>query len=124
MEKLSRYKENREMLKALSQQVKPLVKSGQYDFINEALIDCIYKQEGHEEFNTLPQWNKKGYRVKRGSRAFVVWGSPKEVSKEQQAEQGREAPENEEDDKENFWPLCYLFSNLQVEPAQARKEAA
>lgn len=112
------------MLKALSQQVKPLVNSGQYDFINEALIDCIYKQDGHEEFNTLPQWNKKGYRVKRGSRAFVVWGSPKELSKEQQAEPGREAPENEEDEKDNFWPLCYLFSNLQVEPAEARKEAA
>ena len=108
------------MLKALSQQVKPLVKEGQYDFINEALIDCIYKQGGHEQFNTLPQWNKKGYRVKRGSRAFVVWGSPKEVQKQSEPE----TQENEEDEKDNFWPLCYLFSNLQVEPSQGRKEAA
>ena len=123
MDKLSRYKENRETLKALSLQVKPLVNSGQYDFINEALIDCFYKQDGHEEFNTLPQWNKKGYRIKRGSRAFVVWGSPKEMSKEQQAEQQAAESEGDEE-KENFWPLCYLFSNLQVEPAQERKEAA
>jgi hypothetical protein len=124
MEKLSRYKENREMLKTLSKQVKPLVSSGQYDFINEALIECIYKHDGHEEFNTLPTWNKKGFRIKRGSRAFVVWGSPKPLSMEQQAEPSKEAPENEEDENNNFWPLCYLFSNLQVEPAQARKEAA
>ena len=123
MEKLSRYKENREILKALSQQVKPLVKSGQYDFINEALIDCIYRQEGHEEFNTLPQWNKKGFKIIKGSRAFLVWGSPKEMTIETQSEPGTEAPDNE-DEKDNFWPLCYLFSNLQVEPAQERRAAA
>jgi hypothetical protein len=124
MEKLSRYKENREALKELSKFARILVKEEAYDTINEAIIETVYRKDGHEEFNTLPQWNKKGYRVKRGSRAFVVWGSPKEVNKDQQAEPGREAPENEEDEKDNFWPLCYLFSNLQVEPAQARKEAA
>lgn len=124
MEKLSRYKENREALKILSQQVKPLVKEGAYDYINEALIECIYKTDGHEEFNTLPQWNKRGYKVIKGSRAFLVWGSPKEMSKEQQAEAAKAAEQSEEDETDNFWPLCYLFSNLQVEPAEARKEAA
>lgn len=124
MEKLSRYKENREALKELSKFARILVKEEAYDTVNEAIIETVYRTDGHEEFNTLPQWNKKGYRVKRGSRAFVVWGSPKEVSKEQQAEPGKETPGNDEDEKDNFWPLCYLFSNMQVEPAQERREAA
>ncbi len=109
MEQTSEHKEKREALKALSQQVKPLVKAEQFGTVNEAVIELFYRKDGHEEFNTLWEWNQKGFKVMRGSKAFVVWGSPRELKKTEPA------PEQEEDKKDDFYPLCYLFSNLQVE---------
>jgi hypothetical protein len=109
MEQTSEHKEKRETLKALSQQVKPLVKAEQYGTVNEAVIDLFYRKDGHDEFNTLWEWNQKGFKVMRGSKAFVVWGSPRELKKTEPQ------PETEEDKKDDFYPLCYLFSNLQVE---------
>ena len=122
MGKLSRYKENREALKELSKFARILVKEEAYDTINEAIIETVYRKDGNEVFNTLPEWNKQGYRVIKGSRAFVVWGRPKKAQEDEQNQAEEEPEEGEENGK--IWPLCYLFSNLQVEPAQARKEAA
>lgn len=107
MERTSEHKEKRETLKALSKTVKPLVKSGQYDSVNEALMDIYYRKDGHSEFNTFWEWQSKGFRVLKGSKAFAVWGSPKELKKVE--------PTTDEDKKEDFYPICYLFSNLQVE---------
>ncbi|KAF0200623.1 MAG: hypothetical protein FD170_3372 [Bacteroidetes bacterium] len=115
MEK-SQHKERREALKALSKVVKPLVKSGQYETVNEAVIEMFYRQDGHQEFNTLWEWNKKGYRVKSGSRAFAVWATPKKLNRVEQQEQ-------DEDKKMDFYPICYLFSNLQVNQQSERRAA-
>jgi hypothetical protein len=122
MDKLSRYKENREALKELSKLARILVKEEAFDTINEAIIETVYRKDGHEEFNTLPEWNKRGFRVIKGSRAFVVWGRPKKV---QEAEQNQTEEEPEEgEDNGKIWPLCYLFSNLQVETTQEKRRAA
>lgn len=109
MEKTSEHKEKREALKLLSKAVKPLVKEGQYDSVNEALIDLFYRQDENTEFHTLYDWSKKGYKVKKGSKAFVIWGSPRELKRTEPA------AEQDEDRKEDFYPFCYLFSNAQVE---------
>lgn len=124
MKKLSRYKENREELKALSKMAKALVKEGAFDSVNEAIIEMCYMKDGHEQFFTLPEWNKKGFKVKKGSHAFVVWGRPKAIALEEQSEPGPDAPDDDETEKEKFWPLCYLFSNLQVEPLAEERRAA
>jgi hypothetical protein len=105
------YKEKREALKALSQQVKPLVKSGQYDTVNEAILDLFYRNQDHQKFNTFWEWQKEGYRVKKGSTAFTVWGSPRKLKPTDPQPTGND----EEDNKEKFFPICYLFSNKQVE---------
>ncbi len=112
-------KERREQLRAMSKTVAPLVEEGAFDTINDAIITTIYKDGEHSEFNTFHQWKDKGYKVKKGSTAFAVWGRPK---KKQDAEQGKPVNEDEED-KLKFWPMAYLFSNAQVEPME-KKEAA
>ncbi len=71
--------------------------------INEGLKE-IYLQEGHEELNTFHQWLKLGKQVRKGEKALLLWGRPKET------QQG----EDDEDSSTKFWPLCYVFSNLQV----------
>lgn len=108
METKTDHKAKREALKVLSRQVKPLVKAEQFDTVNEAVIELFYRNEENQEFNTLYEWNQKGYKVKRGSKAFAVWGSPRKLKATDPA------PE-EEEGKEDFYPLCYLFSDAQVE---------
>lgn len=110
MEAKTDHKAKREALKELSKQVKPLVKTEEFDTVNEAVIELFYRDEDNQEFNTLHEWNKKGYKVKRGSKAFAVWASPRKLKPTDPA------PDDSEEGKEDkFYPLCYLFSNAQVE---------
>ena len=101
-------KEKRSALHEMSTAVKPLVKEGKFDTVNEAVIETFYRKNGHEEFNTFWQWKEKGYKVKRGETAFYVWAKPLGALQE---ERGQETDE----DSGKFFPLCFLFSNLQVE---------
>ncbi len=110
---MKKVNERREELKALSQQVKPLVKECVYDSVNEALIECFYKDAENKEFHTFNHWIEKGFKIKKGSRAFAIWGSPRPLKKV-------EPPKAQEEEKEeDFFPICYLFSNAQVEERQA-----
>lgn len=76
--------------------------------INQILL-FQYSDGADIEFNTLWQWRKKGYKVKKGSKAFLVWGKKKTVSQDDSPE------ENATEYK--FFPICYLFSENQVEEA-------
>lgn len=109
----SKVNERRQELKALSQQVKPLVKEGLYDSVNEALIECFYTDAENKVFHTFNDWIEKGFKIKKGSRAFAIWGSPRPLKKV-------EPPVNQQEEREeDFFPVCYLFSNAQVEERMA-----
>ena len=76
--------------------------------INEILIKHFYTSEKDTEFKTLHQWNKDGFNVNKGSKAFLIWGKPKAIDK-------TENPDKEEaTDEAEFFPICFLFSNNQV----------
>lgn len=94
----------REQLKELSNGLRILVKQGAIESVNEGL-KSIYAEQGHTELNTFNQWREKGFLVKKGSKALLLWGRP--VSKPQDQDQ--------EQDEYSFFPVCYVFSNLQVE---------
>lgn len=105
-----KHNEKREQLKSLSVTVKPLVESGAYETVNDAILKSIYTDTANTEFKTLRQWNEEGFNVKKGSKAFVIWGKPKPFNKEEGAEKDAKSEE-----EETFFPLAYLFSNAQVE---------
>ena len=108
-EKQQAHKEKRRQLRDLSKIAKMRIGADCDGMtVNEVLISEFYSDEINNEFNTLWQWNAKGYKVKKGSVSFLVWGKPKAKQKE------KTRPENEDED-EDFFPLCYLFSNAQVE---------
>jgi hypothetical protein len=109
METKSKIQEKREFLKGLSTSLKLLKKEGAIDSINEGLRD-LYAQEGHTELKTLKQWNEAGKRVRKGEHALLLWAKPKRISPDP-AGQSENA---KEDDEMNFFPLCFVFSNLQV----------
>lgn len=97
----------RAALKEISNAVKPLVKVGAFDSVNEAIVNT-YKSEEHQEFKKFWEWKREGYTILKGSKAFPVWGQPvKRTAK-------TEAPKDEYE----FFPICYLFSNSQVRRAE------
>ena len=103
--------EKRIILKQLSDPLKDLVKIGQFDTINDGL-KAVYAQSGHVVLKTMKQWNKEGKRVIKGQHALCLWGQPKK------REQTESEAEKEATDPRDFYPLCYVFSNLQVNEKQ------
>lgn len=99
--------EKRSILKQLSEPIKVLVKMGQIECINEGL-KTVYAQSGHCELKTLKQWNSEGKKIRKGEHALCLWGQPK-----QRTPKVDEA-DTEENDPLNFFPICFVFSNLQV----------
>lgn len=96
------YQAKREELKALSKTVKPLVDEGIFESVNAAIVAHYKSETGAEEFNTFGQWRKADKSVQKGQKAVLVWGKP------------RQTEQDSEEDNYKFWPVCYLFSNLQV----------
>lgn len=78
--------------------------------VNEVLVEHFYTDGENEEFKTLHQWSKDGYKVKKGSKSFLVWGKPRKTEKATDPK----IPRTKTKTKAEFYPLCYLFSNAQV----------
>lgn len=98
-------KAKREALKAMSRAVKS---SGQYETVNEGLVD-IYRRQGHTEIHSFKKWLEQGYCVKKGEKALLLWGQPRTgANKEKQT--------TEDKDEFSFFPLAYVFSQRQVQP--------
>lgn len=101
--------EKKQLLKSLSIEAKAIIENEAPDLkVNDILIE-FYKNDEHQEFENFWQWQKKGFKVKKGEKAFFVWSKKRT---------GTEKAKNEnEDDKEfEFFSIAYLFSNAQVEP--------
>ncbi|MGV0995505.1 ArdC-like ssDNA-binding domain-containing protein [Empedobacter falsenii] len=73
--------------------------------INEILVKFMYRNSMHNEFLTFKGWKEKGFKVKKGEKAFLVWGKKRK----------KEVEENEEAKEFSFFPLAFIFSNAQVE---------
>jgi hypothetical protein len=114
---LTPIQEKRQKLKVLSGELKESLLDG--DKLNDLIVE--HYKEGNPEiegFNTYNGWRKEGFQVKKGEQAYLVWGRPKE---QQEGEKAKEAAADE--DGEKFYPVAFIFSNLQVRPID-QKEAA
>ncbi|MDR1981336.1 MAG: hypothetical protein LBQ39_06945 [Tannerellaceae bacterium] len=109
--KATSIQEKRAYLKEISKGLSVLKKEGAIDSVNEGL-KAIYAQQGHTELKTLKQWNREGKRVKRGETALLLWAKPKELKPAIQLQVGTETGEDEET---TFFPICFVFSNLQIQ---------
>ena len=111
---LNTIQEKRDFLKKLSAAVAPMIQAGEFDTTNQAVMHTFYIDSQHTTFKTFNEWKKDGYSIKKGSKAFLVWGKPAGVQDaEKAAEKGRD--EEPTDDEREFYPIAFLFSNAQVE---------
>lgn len=103
----------RAALRDLSQSLKQLAAAtGDERNVNELLRD-YYAAGGHDTLKTFDEWKKAGYYVRKGEKALLFWGRPKNTKKADEANTPEEATDEE---KADFFPLCYLFSSNQVAP--------
>lgn len=79
--------------------------------LNFIIIGMYQAESGCKEFKTFNDWKEAGFKVKKGVSGFAVWGTPKKITKALETESGEEL----ESDPQEFWPLCYLFNENQVE---------
>lgn len=85
--------------------------------VNDVIIKQFYKDDKNTEFHTFKGWLKEGHAVKKGEKAFLIWGRPKAV---QDKEKGKQT---EEGDNTDFYPISFIFSNAQVEPLKEKTNA-
>ena len=104
----ARPKRRKDILAERTAKARQLVESGKYPNINSALL-AMYKEldelPEHTEFKLFGQWKKDGFKIKKGSKGYPVWGAPKEHTKQ-------------DGTTYEFFPVAYLFSEFQVEPQQ------
>lgn len=96
--------EKREVLKEVSLTLKPLVKMGQIESVNEGLRQ-IYEEAGHGKLKTIQGWNKAGKKVKKGEKALLFWGRSKTIDISQ---------EGSEPTQRKYFPVSFVFSENQV----------
>ena len=92
--------------------------NGEFTTKNEYIID-IYKTDIANKYNVLKSsikfitykgWKEKGFKVKKGSKAFRVFSAPMKYKVKNTNEQGKE----EEKERSKFFQAC-LFCSLDVE---------
>lgn len=83
--------------------------------INDIIADWYRQQSGAKEFKTFAQWKADGYNIIKGSKAFILWSKKRKVSKQEEATETNTEPT---ETAYEFFPVAYLFSDLQVEKIQ------
>ncbi len=108
-------RQRREQLKKLSNTLKAAVQAGEIEPSQDGTVNGLlremYAQQGHRELHTFDEWKERGYAVRKGQKAILLWGKPRKKDKEQD-EAADDASKTEP--QEDFFPVCYVFSQMQV----------
>lgn len=106
----------RKALKDLCNELQQAAKATGVEMKPNELLREHYAQAGHTELKSFSEWKDAGYYVKKGEKAILLWAHPKpsREAKELAKSQGK----NEDEAKNDFYPLAYLFSSKQVAKRQ------
>lgn len=124
-------RQRRAELKATSNLLKKAVQAGEIppseDGTINGLLRQMYAQQGHTELKTFDEWKEAGYIVRKGQKAILLWGKPRkhDRDKEEATAPTTEAADGQQtsEPQEDFFPVCYVFSQLQVHAISERAEA-
>lgn len=118
----------RAQLRELSDALRPLVRAGVYDSINDGLMANYQAATGQTEWNTFHGWKDAGQMVKKGESGFPIWGKPRHLKPADGATGGDLAAlaalNGIEPQGPEFFPVCYLFHAGQVQAMEEAQLAA
>jgi hypothetical protein len=87
--------------------------------VNDLLMMFVYNPNTLHTFNTFMGWKYEGYTVKKGVKAYLLWGQP--INKTRTDKTTGETIQGNDDDQEPaYFPLAYLFREDQVSKIEAR----
>ena len=106
----------RKALKDLCNKLQQVAKAMGVEMKPNELLRQHYAQAGHTELKSFSEWKEAGYYVKKGEKAILLWAHPKpsREAKELAKSEGK----NEDEAKNDFYPIAYLFSSKQVAKRQ------
>lgn len=96
--------------------IKLLAMTGELRSVNEILLDFYKEETGAKDFRRFDEWKEAGFMVKKGESAYRVWGSPKQFTKTQEMQDVTTGNTDNIESKFEFWPMCCIFNENQVEP--------
>ena len=106
----------RKALKDLCNKLQQVAKAMGLEMKPNELLRQHYAQAGHTELKSFSEWKEAGYYVKKGEKAILLWAHPK-PSREAK-ELAKSKGKSEDEAKNDFYPLAYLFSSKQVAKRQ------
>lgn len=117
--------EKRKALQTLSHAAQELAQDTGIDpeqyRINDLLMKLIYNPDNEFTFNSFFGWKQEGYTVKKGVKAFLLWGQPTKRTRTNPNGTTTE-PTPEQEDQQPFFPLAYVFRSDQVlKPLRQKK---
>jgi hypothetical protein len=86
--------------------------------INDVVLSIYESETGSKEWKTFKQWKEEGFQVKKGEKAFYVWGAPRTSKNKTEGSQENGTTLSELEQKFQYWPTCCLFHEKQVEKMQ------
>lgn len=109
--------EKRKVLRTLSHAVQEMAEgeglSPEEFKVNDLLIMFVYNPENEFTFNSFAGWKREGYTIKKGSKAFILWGQP--INRTRTNQDGKlTEPDDEDENEPPFFPLAYVFRSDQV----------
>lgn len=106
----------------LSRAFKPLVEAGKFAKVNDAIVAYYKQQTGKTDWHTFKGWKDAGFSVVKGSSGFPIWAQPRAMQGKQDAAAPAEGTDTGEGPQ--WFPVCYLFHDGQVQAVEAVKVAA
>ena len=85
--------------------------------INYMLLHHIYTEGGGTRFETFNEWKAQGATIRKGAKATVIWGQPRQGVATQEQDEAKPNTDPTEDTtaaEYEFFPLCFLFSEDDV----------
>lgn len=110
-------------LRALSMELRPSVKMGMFASVNEALVAHYSGLTGRSTWHTFHDWRATGRPVKKGETGFPIWGTPRAITgaavtmTDLTAVMVATGQVSTDDLAPEFFPVCYLFHDGQVQGA-------
>ena len=83
--------------------------------INAMIMDLYEQQAGTRNFKTFNDWKAAGMMVKKGEKGWIIWGQKRTANKTVEVENVTTGAKEDATEEFEYWPVCYLFTEQQVE---------
>ena len=110
----------RNYLKGISDEALNMAKGTEFEgmTVNAQIMRFIHNPTGELEFRSFRKWKENGFTVKKGEKAFLLWGQP--INKN--ADRLETLYNLDDAEREDiFFPVAYVFSSAQVRKVEKKE---